>query len=99
MRAKFIRGQDPKEAMGLGIDGEVEKANFYKKFSESTYRPVTLSKEELHKLFSNWKDLIDKNYIFRYKKKGDIRAWDASPGSLKGKIIAYDGKIYKIPES
>jgi hypothetical protein len=99
MRAQFIKGQDPIEAMGLGIDGEVEKANFYKKFSEFTYRPVTLSKEQMHELFSNWKNLINGDYIFRFKEKGEIRAWDASPKSLEGKTIAYDGKIYDIPES
>jgi len=96
MRAKFIRGQDPKEAMGLGIDGEVEKAACYEKFGDS-YAPVPPSKEELHELFSNWKDLINGNYIFRYKEKGESRFWDASPRSLEGKTILYDGKIYNIP--
>ena len=97
MRAKFIRGEDPKVSMGLGVDGEVEKVGYYEKFGND-WAPVQETSVKSHELFRNWPDLIDKRYIFRYKGKDDEDWYNMDSEQLAGKTIIYDGQIYTIPE-
>jgi hypothetical protein len=97
MRAKFIRGQDPKKAMGLGIDGEVEKVGYYEKFGDEQ-APIQEPAYRAHELFRNWEDVVDDNYVFRYKGNEDDDWYNMDPEQLVGKTIIYDGEIYTIPE-
>ena len=96
MRAKFIRGQNPKKSMELGVDGEVQKVGYYDKFADGTY-PIQEPSDRAHELFKNWDDLIDNNYVFRYREIGEEDWADAHPLQLSGKRIIYDGQIYTIP--
>jgi len=97
MRAKFIRGQDPKAAMGLGVNGEVEKVGYYEKFGDG-HAPIQEPAYRAHELFRNWEDAVDDNYVFKYRETGDDEWYSADPFQLSGKTIIYDGEIYTIPE-
>lgn len=97
MRAKFIRGQDPKAAMGLGVDGEVLKVGHWGRFSDGR-APIAVSDRLGHEIFSRWADLIDNEFVFSYRGNGEDDEWNVDPEQLSGKTIIYDGKIYSIPE-
>lgn len=96
MRAKFIRGKDPKAAVGLGVDGEILQIGRFEKFNTG-YAPVMIPINMGHDLLSNWEEEIDGNYIFKYHAKGYEHPGDADPEQLAGKTVIFDGKIYSIP--
>ncbi|HPI82893.1 MAG TPA: hypothetical protein PK122_06725 [Candidatus Paceibacterota bacterium] len=96
MRAKFIRGGDPKDLLGIGVDGEVLKVGYYGDSNDQMI-PVEEPNYRAHDLFANWLDLIDDDYVFKYRRRGTEDTYSAGPDDLEGKTIIYDGKIYSIP--
>ena len=97
MRAKFIRGQDPKEVMGLGIYGEIETAGYFGNDNFSSV-PVKVSEASLVILLNNWESMIDDDYVFRVLRKDDFLE-TMDPDEMEGKSFTYKGLIYHIPES
>jgi len=97
MRAKFIRGQDPKDALGIGVFGEIIQGGYYGDDNYNT-TPVAVSDTDMVLLLNNWMESIDDDYVFRVKDKaGEVVHMD--PDDMEGKSFIYKGAIYNIPKS
>jgi hypothetical protein len=97
MRAQFIRGQDPKEALKIGIQGEVLKVAYYE-LEDGKWIPVMEPNYRVHDLFADWLNLVDTNYLFKYRDKKSGEIYDINALGLSGRTIIYDDTVYTIPE-
>jgi hypothetical protein len=98
MRVKFIRGVDPKAAMGLGVFGEIKDAGYYG-YDNYGNRPQKISDNELILILNSWKERIDDDYVFRVEDQSGEEVLMMHPDDMEGKSFIYGGAIYNIPET
>jgi hypothetical protein len=96
MRAKFIRGQDAKRALDIGIAGEILSVGFYN--NHSTPHPEKITDDEIVMLLSDWKNKIDDDHLFVIRE-GEDGVRGVEPSVLEGKAWKFSGGVYFIPES
>ena len=95
MRAKFIRGMDPKDTLGLGIQGEILQVG-YTGTDNFQNVPIKQSDSQIVLLLNNWTESIDDDYVFDVRLNNGDKVY-LDPDDMEGKTWLYSGGIYSLP--